>query len=97
MINVNEQVVISEEEIEFRASSSSGPGGQNVNRVRSRVTLLFDVAHSTSLSDTERDLILASLQTRINKHGVLSVSSQKHRTQEQNRTAAEQRVIELLR
>ena len=97
MIDVNEQVAIPEGEIEFRVSSSSGPGGQNVNRVRTRVTLLFDVSGSMSLSDVDRQRILARLKTRINKDGVLQVSSQKHRTQEQNRAAAEQRLGELLR
>ncbi len=97
MIEVNEQVSIPEGEIEFRVSSSSGPGGQNVNRVRTRVTLLFDVGGSMSLSDADRQRILARLKTRINKDGVLQVSSQKHRTQDQNRTAAEQRLGELLR
>ena len=97
MIDVNKQLAIPEGEIEFRVSSSSGPGGQNVNRVRTRVTLLFDVGASTSLSDADRQRILARLKTRINKDGALQVSSQKHRTQEQNRTAAEQRLGELLR
>ena len=97
VIDVNEQVSIPEGEIEFRVSSSSGPGGQNVNRVRTRVTLLFDVVRSTSLSDADRQRILTRLKTRINKDGVLRVRSQKHRTQERNRTAAEQRLGELLR
>ena len=96
MIDVNEQVSIPEGEIEFRVSSSSGPGGQNVNRVRTRVTLLFDVGRSTSLSDADRQRILTRLKTRINKDGVLQVRSQKHRTQERNRTAAEQRLGEML-
>jgi len=97
VIDVNKQVSIPERELEFRVSSSRGPGGQNVNRVRTRVTLLFDVIGSASLSTADRRRILARLKTRINKDGVLQVSSQKHRTQNQNRTSAEERLGELLR
>ena len=80
-----------------RRSRSGGPGGQNVNKLNTRVTVLFDVAGSPSLSDEQKQRILSRLSTRIDKHGVLHVVSQKHRSQEANRQAAVERLQELLR
>ena len=97
MIVINQKLTIPASEIELRTSSSSGPGGQNVNRVRTKVTLLFDVYASSSLNDGDRKLVVEGLKSRINKAGVLQVSSQKHRSQEQNRCAAAARLVELLR
>jgi ribosome-associated protein len=83
-------------ELRFRYSRSSGPGGQNVNRVETRVTLLFDVGASPSLSDAQKRRVLDRLGTRINKDGVLRVVSQRHRTREANRRAAIERFETLL-
>jgi len=96
MIEVKENLSISDQEIEIQVSTSGGPGGQNVNRVRTRVTVLFDVTASPSLSDQQRGRILEQLSTRINKLGVLRVASERHRTQQMNRNAAEQRLGELI-
>ena len=96
MIEVGDELKIPAEELEFRVGTSSGPGGQNVNRVRTRVTVCFDVAHSACLSDIQRERILERLAARINKDGVLKVRSQKHRTQLANRVAAQERLLELL-
>ncbi len=84
------------EELEARTSRSSGPGGQNVNKVETRVTLRFDVAASARFSDEQKALVFERLRTRIDKAGVLSVSSQRHRTQAANREAAALRLAELL-
>lgn len=83
-------------ELRFGYSRSSGPGGQNVNRVETRVTLRFDVRESTRLSEDEKRRIGRRLATRINKDGVLRVVSQRHRTREANRRAATERFEELL-
>jgi ribosome-associated protein len=88
--------VIEEEELRFAYSRSSGPGGQHVNRVETRVTLLFDLAGSPSLSDEQKRRVRRRLATRINKEGVLRVVSQRHRTREANRRAAIGRFEELL-
>jgi ribosome-associated protein len=96
MIEVNERVFLPDSEVEFHVSSSSGPGGQNVNRVRTRVTLRFDVGASVSLTDEQKARIFARLRTRINKEGVLQVHSQRHRSQEMNRAEAERRLGALL-
>ena len=96
MIAVGDALQIPQDALEFRVGISSGPGGQNVNRVRTRVTVCFDVAHSAGLSDIQRERIFEDLAPRINKEGILKVRSQKHRTQQMNRAAAQERLIELL-
>ncbi len=97
MIGINERISIPEEELSFTASHSSGPGGQNVNKVSSRVTLWFDVANSPTLSPEQKDLILRRLANRIGKNGVLRVISQQTRSQVENRELAIERFAELLR
>jgi len=87
---------IGQGELQFAYSRSSGPGGQNVNRVETRVTLLFDVDASPSLTDSQKVRIRTRLATRINKDGVLRVVSQRFRTREANRRAAVERFEELL-
>lgn len=84
-------------ELEFVASRSGGPGGQNVNKVSSRVTLRFDVERSSALNSEQRIRIQRKLASRINKDGVLQVNAQRTRSQDLNRTDAVERFGELLR
>jgi ribosome-associated protein len=95
-IKISDNLSIPLNELKFSYSRSSGPGGQNVNKVNTRVTLWFDVANSPSLSDDQNELIRNHLPTRINKEGVLRVVSQKHRTQASNRDEAVERFASLL-
>ena len=88
---------IPEEDLVFTASRSGGPGGQNVNKVSTRVTLEFDVEHSTAFEDEQRAQIRKRLANRINKDGMLKITSQKTRSQELNRTDAIERFASLLR
>ncbi len=69
---------------------------QNVDKVNTRTTLLFDVDASQILSDRQKTVIKNRLKTRINKKGILRVSSQKHRSQSENRKAATERFIDIL-
>jgi len=98
-----EQIVISEElaiptdELRFRFSRAGGPGGQHVNRSETRVELLFDVAHSPSLTEAQRARLLHRLANVIDGGGVLRVVAASARSQLANRQAALERLRELLR
>ena len=96
MRRIKKAIRIPENELVFRMSRSSGPGGQNVNKVSSRVTVLFDVVNSGSLTDTQKRRILEKLAGRANKDSVIRVVSQRHRSQRANRAAAVARLEELL-
>ncbi len=96
MIRLNSDTIISEEKLTFKFSRSSGPGGQNVNKVNSRVTLFFDIAGSNELGETQKRRILKRLGRRVDKNGILRVVSQKYRTQTANRKETVKRLEELL-
>ena len=97
MIHVMDGVLIPENEVRMTASRSGGPGGQNVNKVSSKVTLSFDVRGSTVLSEEQKRKIIGRLATRISKEGILQIVSQRTRSQELNRLDAVERFSELLR
>ncbi len=96
MIDICPGVSVSEHELRFSFDRSPGPGGQNVNKVNTRVTLHFDVSGSTSLSTLQKNLLAESLSSRIAQDGVLRIHSSKERTQLANRRAAVGRFIELV-
>ena len=97
MIPIADDLSIPDEEVSFVTSRSGGPGGQNVNKLETRVTLRFDLADSASLSEEQKARLRERLATRITKDGVLHVTSQRHRTQAANREAAVERFAELVR
>jgi ribosome-associated protein len=97
MIEITKDIFIDEGRLVFKTSRSSGPGGQNVNKVNTRVTLLFDVAGCEGLSDIQKQRILSRLSTRADKNGIIRVVSQKFRTQKANRRAAVERLQQLLK
>ncbi len=96
MIEITSGTFISEDELVFKVSRSGGPGGQNVNKVNTRVTVFFDVTNCESLSGVQKRRILTRLATRTDKNGVLRVVSQKYRTQKANRRVAVERLGQLL-
>ena len=96
MIEIKDGIVIFDDELVFKASRSGGPGGQNVNKVNTRMTVFFDAAGAKGFSDIQKRRILKQLATRADKNGVIRVVSQKYRTQKANRNAALDRLGELL-
>lgn len=72
----------------FAASRSSGPGGQNVNKVNTQISLRFDVKNSELLDEEEKRIILDKLASRISGEGTLIVNAQSHRSQLQNKEEA---------
>lgn len=83
-------------ELEYSASTSSGPGGQNVNKVNSRIILRFDLAHSALLSNEEKELLLKKLEPKLTKDGVLILSAQEKRSQLQNKESVNLKLEKLM-
>jgi ribosome-associated protein len=97
MIPITPNLAIAENEIEERFIRSPGPGGQNVNKVSSAVQLRFDVRGSPSLPPSVRDRLTVLAGRRISREGVLTVTANRHRSQERNRADALERLVELIR
>ncbi len=83
-------------ELKFATSRSGGPGGQNVNKVNTKVELRFNVTESNSLSEKEKTTIFLKMKNRINSEGELLIISQSERTQLMNRKKAEDKFFKLL-
>ena len=92
---VNGRIVIPEHELQERFIRSSGPGGQNVNKVASAVQLRFDVRASPSLPEPVRAALLQV--PRITGEGVLVITAQRFREQENNRADARARLAQIIR
>ena len=72
-------------ELVFTTSRSSGPGGQNVNKVNTKVTVRFDVPNSDALTTDEKEIIIAKLKSHVTTEGVVVISSQEKRSQLENK------------
>ncbi|MBE8720169.1 alternative ribosome rescue aminoacyl-tRNA hydrolase ArfB [Sphingobacterium pedocola] len=83
-------------ELTYRTSRSSGPGGQNVNKVESRVTAIWHVEGSQLLSDVEKAIVEQRLAHRINALGMLSVDSSESRSQLENKELAVEKLVNLI-
>src|SRR4051812_27441046 len=97
MIRITDQISIDESEIEESFVRSSGPGGQNVNKLSTAVQLRFDVRHSPSLPNDVAVRLTRLAGRRMTKDGVLVLIAQNHRTQERNRAEAQDRLVALIK
>src|SRR5690606_24645214 len=82
--------------VQFQTSRSGGAGGQHVNKVETKVTVLFDIEEATFFSDAEKERIRKRLSNRLQTDGLLQVSSQETRSQLQNKAIVLQNLDELL-
>jgi ribosome-associated protein len=96
-LEVTERVAIPRWELEYRATRAGGAGGQHVNTSSTRIELLWNAARSSALDDEQRARVTTRLATRIDGEGWLRIVSSARRSQQQNREAAESRLVELVR
>ena len=96
MIRITDHISLDEREIEESFVRSSGPGGQNVNKLSTAVQLRFDVRRSPSLPNDVAIRLMRLAGSRLTKDGVLVIVAQSHRTQERNREDALARLVELI-
>ena len=97
MIRINDRINLDETELEESFVRSSGPGGQNVNKLSTAVQLRFDVRRSSSLPNDVAIRLMRLAGKRMTKDGVLVLIAQNHRTQERNRAEALERLVDMIR
>jgi ribosome-associated protein len=97
MLQVTDTIAIDESELSESFVRSSGPGGQNVNKVSSAVQLRFDVRGSPSLPNDVAVRLMRLAGKRLTKDGVIVIIAQSHRQQERNRADARERLFDLIR
>ncbi len=95
-IRLGKSLIFDSQDIRFETARSSGPGGQNVNKVSTKVTLCFDLQGTRALDAGRKRILRRKLGTRISKRGILRVTSLKYRSQSANKKAAIRRFEELL-
>lgn len=83
-------------ELDFKAVRSSGAGGQNVNKVSSKVVLSFDIPKSEALSDEEKELLIKNLSSRLTTENILILNSDEDRSQLKNKENAIKRFLEII-
>jgi ribosome-associated protein len=96
-LQISESLSLDESELSERFVLSSGPGGQNVNKVSTAVELRFSVRDSPSLGDGLKLRLMRLAGSRMTQDGVLVISAQKFRSQQRNREDAQERLFELIR
>jgi ribosome-associated protein len=94
---VSPELTIPRAELQVRASRSGGPGGQHVNTSSTRIELRWDLTRSRAVTDDLRARLLAKLAARLDAQGMVRVVASTRRSQAQNREAAEERLVSLVR
>jgi len=96
-IHIKNGVIISEHEIEITVSRSGGPGGQHVNKTESRVTLRWNVKHSLSINEFQKERIITNLGNRLTGEGDLIINNSETRSQQMNRDKALEQFASVIR
>lgn len=85
-----------EKELRFKTSRSGGKGGQNVNKVETKVELIFDITNSNAFTETEKSLLKSKLSNRITSDGIIKIISQSNRSQYLNKVDSSDKLFELI-
>jgi ribosome-associated protein len=97
MIRITERIVLEDRELEESFIRASGPGGQNVNKVSSAVQLRFDARRSPSLPNDVSIRLQKMAGSKLTRDGVIVITANRHRSQDQNRDEARERLFEMIR
>ena len=95
-LKISNSITLDENEVEISAIRAQGSGGQKVNKVSAAIHLRFDI-EASSLSEFYKDKLLELKDKRITKDGIIVIKAQQHRSQEQNRDEALERLVELIK
>jgi ribosome-associated protein len=96
MLSISPRISIPEHELSFQFARSGGPGGQNVNKVNTKAQLRWDVTHSPSLPPAVKSRFLERYSNRLTAEGEFIISSQRHRSQEQNIADCKEKLRQLI-
>lgn len=96
-LNITPAIAIPRAELQYRATRAGGPGGQHVNTSSTRIELLWDLEGSRAVDDAQRVRLRTRLAPRLDSEGMVRVVASEHRSQQQNKQAADDRLAALVR